>query len=220
MKLRLTEASLINKNYYIDSPGKIKAALNRFYKTSDLLSVRELNGKKYKLDSDYVRLQPLFAQLLNNSYSAGISEIGFVVKDNRFCLTITEGDRKNTIPIGFDSFVTSVIDINGEPYIVAVKGKFSSDEDDVPVLKISMPFLEHSNGRIIKIFFLPEGRIKTEWLEIPGKEILSSGTEALLAGMSDIVVNEIKSKVDIDLIFTLADTVMEPVVYGKIMDER
>lgn len=174
-----------------------------------------LSGREYKLEKSFVRFLPMFIQLLSNSYTPGISKIGFELKKEKFQVKLTEGESTYEIAVGFEKFEYSTVMVNGEPYLLAAMGMFTFDEDSNPVLKISIPFLEHSNGRLLKIHFLEGGRIKLRWLELPGKEILSSGAQAMLDGMSDLVLNQIKSKFDLDLIFEMIDSLMEPVVLGR-----
>lgn len=173
-----------------------------------------LAGKAYVFPKPNVRLQPLFAQFINNSYAKCVERMAFSLEEDRFCLRIKQGEEENRIVIGFKAPEYSQININSEPYLVAAHGCFTSDEDSVPVFKITIPFVEHSNGRIIKLFFLPENKVRVEWKEFPGSSILADGANNFLATMNPTILGQLKSHIDIDMILAMADGIMEPVSMG------
>lgn len=219
--LRSTERHLKSAAYWFPKDVRSNRFLNLLGRGDRLPKEAVfLSGRSYEMEKSFVRFLPMFAQLLNNSYTQGISRIGFEIANERLVLILTEGEEIYKIAVGFQSFEYSSVTIHEENYLVAAMGMFTYDEDSNPVLKISMPFLEHSNGRLLKIHFLENGRVKLRWLELPGKEVITGGAEAMLAGMSDMVVNQIRSKFDLDLIFELIDSVMEPVVMGHAVNER
>lgn len=216
--LKNTQRSMRNPVYDFKKDVR-KGKLERIAEAMDRAQLPKeaefLDGREYQLDKVFVRFLPIFAQVLNNSYSAGVSRIAFEKSGNRFYVKITEGDHICKVAVGFKNFDYTNVDINGEPYIIAAKGMFTYDEDSNPVLKISMPFIEHSNGRILKIYFLENGMIKTLWQEFPGSSVLIGGMKAFMGGMSDMVTNQINAMVDMDMLVELGETLMEPVVMGR-----
>lgn len=219
-ELQKTEASLTNGMCLFSGNKpvpKILKLIKKLDKNGMPSEAKFLAGKSYELDRHFVRLLPLFAQVISNSYTDGINRIAFELTGGKFFLSVTEGDCSNRIELGFSDWKYSDIVVNGDSYLVAAMGEFAFDEDENPVLKIKLPFIEHSNGRTIKIFFLGGGRIKIGFTEFPGREILSGGVDSIIGGLSDVVMGQITSKVDLEVIMDIADTVFEPTVTGKLL---
>lgn len=62
------------------------------------------------------------------------------------------------VPVSFsDDPVYFDFENGGGSYLVGVNGSFTTDEDDVPVLKITMCFVETSCTKALKFIFEPEG---------------------------------------------------------------
>ena len=75
-----------------------------------------------------------------------------------------------------------------ESYAVGVSGRFAADELGRPVLTVRISLLEAANARLVKIRFF-DGRIETQWSELPGKTYLNDalsevkGQSALLSSV-------------------------------------
>jgi hypothetical protein len=104
------------------------------------------------------------------------------------------------------------LDYHGEPYRVAVSGRFTADEDDTPVLRLRISFLEIANARILKIFFHGD-RIETHWSEIPGTSCLTAGLAFIQGELKTFpMLDNIVAKADNDFVRYKLDKAMEPVV--------
>lgn len=222
-ELRNTEKHLENRLWSL-SRGRLSDAVKRiaFNLDSAVLpkEAKYIDGKSYGFDRKFVRLQPLFTQILNNSYSEGIDRISFSTEEGRLILTVHEGRHRNRIPLAFGSWIYSSLNMNGEFYEVAVSAKFTYDEDENLVLKIMLPFIEHSDGRMIKLHFLPDGKVMMRFFEFPGSRILSDGLDFAMDSLGDFLSGQISSRVDMDLVRDLVDSAFEPVVYGKLLSNN
>jgi len=185
--------------------------------TNDLCKM--LDGNRYVADVSEtysLGLLPVFVQLVQNIYTKGLKSISFSFKNDDFCLNIEEEDETFCLPIGFSKTRTSDIIIHGEPHKVGVLGHFTTDEDETPVLKLKISFLEISNSRIIKIFFFTD-KIVTEWSENPGIQFVN---DALLVFKRELknkpIFESMLSKTDTDFIKYKVDTIIEPKVTLKL----
>lgn len=135
-----------------------------------------------------VGVLPLYAQTLQNNFSKGLHAISFAWRDGELSLIIDEADERHVFPIGFDEPARTEFLSHGESYAVGVSGRFAADEMGLPVLTIRISLLEAANARLIMIRFF-DGRIETQWSELPGKGYLVDalsevkGQSALLSGM-------------------------------------
>jgi len=141
----------------------------------------QLCGKTFwpdPADTACTGLLPSFVQAIQNNYTAGLRSLSFAVRDGRLFLTVNEADCSHCLPIGFDAPERCRLNFSGETELVSVRGALASDEDDVPVLKIRISFLELSSSRMIKLFFFRD-HIHVRWLETPGKAFLDNGLFSL-----------------------------------------
>lgn len=60
-----------------------------------------------------------------------------------------------------------ILDFGGNRFCVGTLGRFTTDEDDNPVLKLTVCFLESTCTRLIKFVFLPDGTLTVKLNESP-----------------------------------------------------
>ena len=162
------------------------------------------------MESSNLHLEPFFSRLVSNSYPESISEIAFLYENGLFSMKVKEGECENLIPLGFDDFTMSNIYSNGECFTVMTKAQFTFNEDKIPVLKISMPFIECAGGRIIKIFIESENSIRVKTEEKPGRKVIEEGFMGLSYMFPDKGGSALLKKIDPQIVKNLALTVTEP----------
>lgn len=148
-------------------------------------AVRELclrlNGKKYAPAPDEtqtVGLMPLYVQAVQNNYTRGLLSLAFSLNGDILTLVVSENGATHELPVGFFKPLRTELDFSGEPYLISVSGKFTSDEDDNPVLKIRVSFIETSSSRIIKLY-PQDDKLHVVWTELPGKAFLCNGLDTV-----------------------------------------
>src|SRR5699024_8715510 len=82
------------------------------------------------------------------------------------------------IPLAFDSFARFELDVHGNRFLCASRARFTTDEDDRPVLKLAVYFLESTSVRIIKIFFCEDEHIILKLSETPDALVCMSDLQA------------------------------------------
>ncbi|MDO4539868.1 MAG: serine hydrolase [Syntrophomonadaceae bacterium] len=181
-----------------------------------------LSGREYELDRRQtmnVGVFPLLAQALQNNYTTGLCELGFDIEDNVFYITLAEKDQSFRLPVGFDTPQYADITVHGEPYKVGITGQFATDEDDTPVLKLRLSFLELSNARLIKIFFYGE-RIRLGMSEMPDQRApLGALRLALKQNPNNKFIEALLSRVDDDYLVYKIERALAPTVSGMLVPE-
>ncbi len=156
-----------------------------------------LSGKSYFLPENNEGILPLFHAVMQNNYEGGILKIGFTYRETRgdeeFCLDIYETGHVYHIPIGFYDPLFSTAEINGEPYHIAACGRFTSTEDDEPVLKITLSYPEIAGEKHIKIFYGSHPRFFLG--EIPGYAVAEAALNNFF-GSDSTVGRLVKKQVD------------------------
>ena len=194
---------------------RISAAVDR---PSDHHSfMRAVSGRTYVMEQQNIGIAPLFVQVFHNNMTDGISEISFTYDAGNFCVSFTEGEVIHKLPVGFGKAADGCVDFHGEHYLVATLGEFARDENDIPVLKLEVTFIEECVKRKAHIFFHEDNGIEIRWNETPGKKMILSGLSSITEELSgNFLYNSLLGDHNIttELLHRLMEQTIEPVVRG------
>ena len=194
---------------------RISAAVDR---PSDHHSfMRAVSGRTYVMEQQNIGIAPLFVQVFHNNMTDGISEISFTYDAGNFYVSFTEGEVIHKLPVGFGKAADGCVDLHGEHYLVATLGEFARDENDIPVLKLEITFIEECVKRKAHIFFHEDNGIEIRWNETPGKKMILSGLSSITEELSgNFLYNSLLGDHNIttELLHRLMEQTIEPVVRG------
>lgn len=194
---------------------RISAAVDR---PSDHHSfMRAVSGRTYVMEQQNIGIAPLFVQVFHNNMTDGISEISFTYDAGNFCVSFTEGEVIHKLPVGFGKAADGCVDLHGEHYLVATLGEFARDENDIPVLKLEITFIEECVKRKVHIFFHEDNGIEIRWNETPGKKMILSGLSSITEELSgNFLYNSLLGDHNIttELLHRLMEQTIEPVIRG------
>ena len=194
---------------------RISAAVDR---PSDHHSfMRAVSGRTYVMEQQNIGIAPLFVQVFHNNMTDGISEISFTYDAGNFCVSFTEGEVIHKLPVGFGKAADGCVDLHGEHYLVATLGEFARDENDIPVLKLEITFIEECVKRKAHIFFHEDDEIEIRWNETPGKKMILSGLSSITEELSgNFLYNSLLGDHNIttELLHRLMEQTIEPAVRG------
>ena len=195
--------------------SRISAAVNR---PSDHHSfMRIVSGRTYVMEQQNIGIAPLFVQVFHNNMTDGISEISFTYDAGNFWISFTEGEVIHKLPVGFGKAADGCVDLHGEHYLVATLGEFARDENDIPVLKLEVTFIEECVKRKAHIFFHEDNGIEIRWNETPGKKMILAGLSSITEELSgNFLYNSLLGDHNIttELLHRLMEQTIEPVVRG------
>lgn len=172
-----------------------------------------ISGRMYRMEDRHVGLFPLAMQVFHNNFSNGIEKMGFQWENGKLFLLLKEGEDRHKIELGRDRAAVSVVEVNGEKYLVGAVREFASNEDGVCVLKIGIAFLEEAMRRTLRICFHRD-RIEVRWKESPGRALIMEGLESIMSEMAGKFLNLLKENGGEDMIRILMERTIEPTVYG------
>ena len=194
---------------------RISAAVDR---PSDHHSfMRAVSGRTYVMEQQNIGIAPLFVQVFHNNMTDGISEISFTYDAGNFCVSFTEGEVIHKLPVGFGKAADGCVDLHGEHYLVATLGEFARDENDIPVLKLEVTFIEECVKRKVHIFFHEDDEIEIRWNETPGKKMILAGLSSITEELSgNFLYNSLLGDHNIttELLHRLMEQTIKPVVRG------
>ncbi len=162
------------KDAYLEQilPNRWYRLFHPFASHNNAEKMATLDGRTFILDkSTSVGLMPTFMQTVQNCYTAGISRIAFSLKNKELYCHVTEGGREFDFAVGFFNPAYTRLDFGQERHCVGVTGAFSQNEDNIPVLKIRLSFLETAHVRLMKCFFEEDG-LRLVFDEKPGVDCI------------------------------------------------
>lgn len=179
--------------------------------------MRAVSGRTYVMEQQNIRIAPLFVQVFHNNMTDGISEISFTYDAGNFWISFTEGEVIHKLPVGFGKAADGCVDLHGEHYLVATLGEFARDENDIPVLKLEVTFIEECVKRKAHIFFHEDNGIEIRWNETPGKKMILAGLSSITEELSgNFLYNSLLGDHNIttELLHRLMEQTIEPAVRG------
>ena len=200
---------------------RISAAVDR---PSDHHSfMRAVSGRTYVMEQQNIGIAPLFVQVFHNNMTDGISEISFTYDAGNFYVSFTEGEVIHKLPVGFGRAADGCVDLHGEHYLVATLGEFARDENDIPVLKLEITFIEECVKRKAHIFFYEDNGIEIRWNETPGKKMILAGLSSITEELSgNFLYNSLLGDHNIttELLHRLMEQTIEPAVRGYLKSPK
>ena len=179
--------------------------------------MRAVSGRTYVMEQQNIGIAPLFVQVFHNNMTDGISEISFTYDAENFYVSFTEGEVIHKLPVGFGRAADGCVDLHGEHYLVATLGEFARDENDIPVLKLEVTFIEECVKRKAHIFFHEDNGIEIRWNETPGKKMILAGLSSITEELSgNFLYNSLLGDHNIttELLHRLMEQTIEPAVRG------
>ncbi len=139
-------------------------------------AARPALAKVYPLEANRASLAPTIVACMEDWYSGGVERVAFELCGDSLTLLWHESGAVHRIPVRFDGAQDPaaaecapecILEFGGNHFSVSAVGRFTQDEDDNPVLKLTVCFLESSSVRRIKLVFLPNGALTIKLDESP-----------------------------------------------------
>lgn len=186
--------------------------------------MRAVSDRTYVMEQQNIGIAPLFVQVFHNNMTDGISEISFTYDAGNFYVSFTEGEVIHKLPVGFGRAADGCVDLHGEHYLVATLGEFARDENDIPVLKLEITFIEECVKRKVHIFFHEDNGIEIRWNETPGKKMILAGLSSITEELSgNFLYNSLLGDHNItttELLHRLMEQTIEPAVRGYLKSSK
>lgn len=146
-------------------------------------AVLPLNHGQFALEPNSAALMPLILQGTTNNFGSSLTQIGLEFFPGECRITLTDGTDTNPIVAGMDGTPRrGCVSLNGEIYAVGCTARVTADEDDRPVLKVFICFIETPSVRIMKIIQVSPDRILIRFDELPSVEAAIEVLFSLVGG--------------------------------------
>jgi hypothetical protein len=152
-------------------------------------------------------LLPVSLSLLHANFAGGFEKVSFRLIGETMEAAFVSPTETITIPFSADG-TARYFDLteNGERFSAASIGKMTKNEDDVPVFKLSVYFLETTAVRHIKIFFHREKTVVRFSEEPTGSSLLETFSPVLEDFLPDNrTIKNLLAKTDNTMLYELVD---------------
>lgn len=154
-----------------------------------------LNGRTYRTEPGYGSLMPLILQCVTNNFCSGLTQVDFAFEPGSCCITFYDEDTVNMVEAGMDGTPrTGTVTIHDEVYAVGATARLTTDEDDRPVLKLFVSFLETPCTRMIKFVFYGN-RVYIRFNELPSVKTATEMLFNLVGGSGNTIEKMIRDAV-------------------------
>ncbi len=171
-----------------------------------------LLGKTYRLDAKNIGILPVVMSIFHANYSEGIESIAFRANGNVKEAVFTKAREKICIPFSADG-TACYFDFmeNREHFYAASIAKMTKNEDNIPVFKLSIYFLETTSVRHIKFFFHRKKTVVRFSEEPTGADMLEAFAPMIEEFLEkNKAIRSVVSKVDMGLVDYNVDRVFTP----------
>ena len=134
---------------------------------------------RYNFNQNNQGILPIFIRAMQNNYTGGIESLRFEREGERLFFTSTEGGTDYRMEIGLYEHCSTVLNFNGEKYIVNAIGEATSDEDGHKIYKIELALPEMPNTRRLRLSFGEDGRLIVRMTEMPNENIAAPLVESI-----------------------------------------
>lgn len=162
-----------------------------------------------------ISILPTISQAIHNNFRYGIRKLAFGFDDERVTVNVTEGDCKYTFEAGYDKAIEGILTIGNREYRIASVCELTQNEDDIPVMKLSVSFLQLSNARYIKIWFYDDG-ITMQLEEMPGAAFAQSALNMIVSdSVNHALVESTRQTVNSRLFKARLENFLSPTVKSR-----
>ena len=170
-------------------------------------SLMPVVNKSFRFVGKNASLLPVSLSLLHANFAGGFEKISFRLIGETLEAALVSPTETITIPFSVDG-TARYFDLteNGERFSVASVVKMTKNEDDIPVLKLSVYFLETTSVRHIKIFFYRTKTVIRFSEEPTGATLLEAFSPVLEDFLPDNKpVRMLLEKTDTNMVYELVD---------------
>ena len=176
-----------------------------------------LSGHEIIFENNHAGILPILIQVMNGNFESGIKSAAFFIKNEKLIMRVSDGEEIHHIPLSFSEAPSyTYFEKRGDIFRVGNFAALTLDEDEIPVLKITLCFTETSCVKILKFIFGTE-EVILKLREIP--ELYSAISDAsgmFLPALGNTVRKTLEAVMETDIAEYKIKNFLEPNIRGKI----
>lgn len=159
-------------------------------------------------------LLPLTLQAVENSYSRGFQGITVISESAMVTILYEERDQLHQVLAGIREPIYQVLHFHGNEFRVAAQARFTHDDEENPVLRIQLDFLETPCTRILKLKKLPHGWTLQQ-SELPAMDYLLDTASLSAASTFKVLIGSLLGGSDTDFLHWKLAQLFSPTLHLK-----
>lgn len=159
-------------------------------------------------------LLPLTLQAVENCYSKGLQALTVSGTRTQVSILYEERDQLFHVIAGTKQPVYQVLNFRGNEFRVAAQARFTHDEEENPVLRVQLDFLETPCSRILKLFLTPNGALLRQE-ETPSVDYLLDTVVLSAPGAAKALLTSLLGSSDADFLHWKMSQVFSPALKMK-----
>lgn len=160
-------------------------------------------------------LLPVVLRVVQNNYPKGMKEVSLRKEGDSLLIDFQCGDGIRRITAGLKEAVYTTVDFGGEKYLTGALARVGKNEDGITVITVNCAFCETASQRVMKIFFLPNGKITLTFTETPGEALFERAAEMIIALNSGKILSSLAGKADVEYLRYRIRSTFNPVYQGE-----
>ena len=175
-----------------------------------------LSGNEIAFASNRSGILPLLIQVMNGNFENGIDSAAFFVRNGVLIMRISADGEHWDIPLSF-SEAPAYFDFErrGDVFRAGVTAVMTLDEDEIPVLRVTICFTETSCTKIFKFIFGDEVILKVR--ESPELyDAMDDAAEMLMPALSDKLKKTFEAILETDIAGYKIKSFLEPNIRGEV----
>lgn len=176
-----------------------------------------LSGYEIIFENDHAGILPVLIQVMNGNFESGIRSAAFFIKDEELIMRISDSEEFHDIPLSFsESPSYTYFKKRGDIFRVGNYAALTLDEDEIPVLKITLCFTETSCVKILKFIFGTD-EVILKLREIPELySAINDASDMFFPALGDTVRKTLEAVMETDIAEYKIKNFLEPNIRGKI----
>ena len=176
-----------------------------------------LAGNQIVFESNRSGLLPILIQVMNGNFEQGINSAAFSVRDGVLIMRIAEDDENYDVPLSF-SGTPAYFDLEkrGDIFHVGTFAVLTLDEDEIPVLRVTMCFTETSCTKIFKFIFGSDSVILKVRESPELYDAMEDAEGMLMPSLGGTLRKTLEAVLETDIAGYKIKSFLEPNIHGEV----
>ncbi len=176
-----------------------------------------LAGHEIVFENNRAGVLPLLIQVMNGSFESGINSAAFFVRGDSLIMRISGDDEYHDIPLSFaEKPAYTEFEKRGDVFRIGICASLTLDEDDIPVLKVTVCFTETSCAKILKFVFGTGGVILKVREDPELYTAIDDASGTFLPALGDTVRKTLEMVMESDIAGYKIKSFLEPDICGEV----
>ncbi len=176
-----------------------------------------LAGNQIIFENNRAGIMPVLIQVMNGNFESGIDSAAFFIRNGTMIMRLLCGEETHDIPLSFSGIPAYCeFEKRGDIFRTGNFASLTLDEDDIPVLKVTICFIETSCTKILKFIFGNGGIILKVREDPELYSAIDDSAPTFLPSLGNTVRKAIEAVMETDIAEYKIKHFLEPDIKGTV----